>query len=118
MSKLAESRYRSGRSKTWLKSKCFTESQLVIIGTDRDRKTGATRALLAKTDGHTLTYAGAAFIGLRGDAWHALHDRLKRIAIARAPVTGLRMQGAQWVEPRFTANVRTLPGQNISVTRW
>ena len=47
VSKLASSRYRSGRSKTWLKSKCFTESDLVIIGTDRDRKTGATRALLA-----------------------------------------------------------------------
>ena len=45
VSKLASSRYRSGRSKTWLKSKCFTESDLLIIGTDRDRKTGATRAL-------------------------------------------------------------------------
>ena len=54
VSKLASSRYRSGRSKTWLKSKCFTESDLVIIGTDRDRKTGATRALLANAD---LTYA-------------------------------------------------------------
>jgi bifunctional non-homologous end joining protein LigD len=69
VSKLATSRYRSGRSKTWLKSKCFTESDLVIIGTDRDRKTGALRALLASAEGHNLTYAGAAFIGLRGDAW-------------------------------------------------
>ena len=66
------SRYRSGRSKTWLKSKCFTESDLVIIGTDRDRKTGALRALLANAEGHNLTYAGAAFIGLRGDAWDDL----------------------------------------------
>jgi bifunctional non-homologous end joining protein LigD len=52
--------YRSGRSKRWLKSKCFTESELVIIGTDRDHKTGAMRALLAKADGHALTYAGVA----------------------------------------------------------
>jgi bifunctional non-homologous end joining protein LigD len=28
VSKLASSRYRSGRSKTWLKTKCFTESSL------------------------------------------------------------------------------------------
>jgi ATP-dependent DNA ligase len=76
VSKLGSSRYRgSGHSKTWLKSKCFTESDLIIIGTDRDRKTGALRALLANTEGHNLTYVGAAFIGLRGDAWHAMHER-------------------------------------------
>jgi ATP-dependent DNA ligase len=67
VSKLALSKYRSGR-----KTKCFTEGSFVIIGTDRDRKTGALRALLAKADKHALTYAGAAFIGLRGDAWHDL----------------------------------------------
>src|SRR5262249_2176908 len=33
VSKLASSKYRSGRSKTWLKTKCFTESSFVIIGT-------------------------------------------------------------------------------------
>jgi bifunctional non-homologous end joining protein LigD len=32
---LASSPYRSGRSKTWPKYKCFTESSLIIIGTDR-----------------------------------------------------------------------------------
>ena len=107
VSKLASSRYRSGLSKTWLKSKCFTESDLIIIGTDRDRKTGATRALLANAD---LTYAGAAFIGLSGDAWHELHERLGQIAIKHAPLRGLSMKGAQWVEPRLTAKVRHLAG--------
>jgi bifunctional non-homologous end joining protein LigD len=80
VSKLASSRYRSGRSKTWLKTKCFTESAFVIIGTDRDRNTSALRALLARADRHALSYAGAAFIGLRGDAWHELRERLQRIA--------------------------------------
>jgi ATP-dependent DNA ligase len=110
VSKLAFSRYRSGRSKTWLKTKCFTESSLIIIGTDRDRKTGALRALLAKADGHMLTYAGAAFIGLRGDAWHELRERLQQIAIARTPLTGLRLKDAQWVEPTLIAKVRHLAG--------
>jgi ATP-dependent DNA ligase len=36
--------YRSGRNRTWLKTKCFTESTFVVVGTDRDRKTGAARA--------------------------------------------------------------------------
>ena len=110
VSKLTTSRYRSGRSKTWLKSKCFTESDLVIIGTDRDRKTGALRALLAKADGHNLTYAGAAFIGLRGDAWETLTKRLQHLAVRRAPLRGLSMKDAQWVEPRLRAKVRHLAG--------
>jgi bifunctional non-homologous end joining protein LigD len=110
VSKLALSKYRSGRSKTWLKTKCFTEGSFVIIGTDRDRKTGALRALLAKADKHALTYAGAAFIGLRGDAWHDLRVQLEQIAITRSPLTGLRMKDAQWVEPTLTARVRHLAG--------
>jgi len=57
--------YRSGRSKTWLKTKCFTESTFVVVGTDRDRETGALMALLAHSDG--LNYAEAAFITLGGD---------------------------------------------------
>jgi DNA ligase D-like protein (predicted ligase) len=110
VSKLASSRYRSGRSKTWLKSKCFTESDLVIIGTDRDRKTGALRALLASAKGHNLTYVGAAFIALRGDEWDTLGERLKHLAVKHAPLRGLRIKGAQWVEPRLTAKVRHLAG--------
>jgi hypothetical protein len=46
VSKLASSKYRSGHSKTWLKTKCFTESSFLIIGTARDRKTKA--ALLGR----------------------------------------------------------------------
>jgi bifunctional non-homologous end joining protein LigD len=35
VSKHALAPYRSGRSKTWLKTKCFTESTFLVIGTDR-----------------------------------------------------------------------------------
>ena len=34
----------------------------------------------------------------------------QQIAIARAPVTGLRTKDAQWVEPMLTARVRHLAG--------
>jgi bifunctional non-homologous end joining protein LigD len=36
VSKHALAPYRSGRSRTWLKTKCFTQSTFVVIGTDRD----------------------------------------------------------------------------------
>ena len=67
VSKHALAPYRSGRSKTWLKTKCFTQTTLVVIGMDRDRKTGALRALLAHKDSAGLSYAGAAFIALAGN---------------------------------------------------
>jgi ATP-dependent DNA ligase len=72
--------------------------------------TARLRALLATADGHNFTYAGAAFIGLRGAAWETLGERLKHLAIKQAPLRGLRMKDAQWVEPRITAKVRHLAG--------
>ena len=66
VSKLTIAPYRSGRTKTWLKTKCFTESNFIVIGTDRDRKTGALRALLAHPESDGLLYAGAAFIAIGG----------------------------------------------------
>ena len=68
VSKLASSKYRSGRSKTWLKTKCFAESSFVIIGTARDRKTKAPLALLA---------------GLMRRAWHTQAQRSSRFPVPR-----------------------------------
>ena len=50
LSKLATSRYQSGRSNTRLKTKCFTESDFILLGIDRGRKTRAPRAVLARTE--------------------------------------------------------------------
>jgi bifunctional non-homologous end joining protein LigD len=110
ISKLASSKYRSGRSKTWLKCKCFTESSFVIIGTDRDRKTNALRALLAKADTHGLTYAGAAFIALAGDARDELRARLERIRVGQCPLNKFRSPNTVWVKPQLVARVRHLAG--------
>jgi bifunctional non-homologous end joining protein LigD len=107
VSKLTTSPYRSGRSKTWLKTKCFTESTFVIIGTDKDRKTGAKRALLARPHGQGLVYAGAAFIALPGEQREALHNELERLTAEQCPL-GFRMPGARWVKPKIVARVRHL----------
>jgi bifunctional non-homologous end joining protein LigD len=81
VSKLANSRYQSGRSNTWLKTKCSTESVLTLVGIDRDRQNASTpRALLAKTDGESLDYAGAAFIALPNHAREVLSAKMKELA--------------------------------------
>jgi ATP-dependent DNA ligase len=110
VSKLASSRYRSGRSKTWLKTKCFTESTFVLIGTARDRKTKAPLALLAQADAQGLRYAGSAFIALSGTERAELSARIQMSKLERCPIPKLRFPDAQWVNPQLMARVRHLSG--------
>jgi bifunctional non-homologous end joining protein LigD len=108
VSKLASSKYRSGRSKTWLKTKCFTESSFIIIGTARDRKTKAPLALLAQADAQDLRYAGSAFIALSGTERAELSARIQMRKLERCPIPKLRFPDAQWVKPEPVARVRHL----------
>ena len=63
----------------------------MVIGTDRDRKTGALRALLAHPNGEHLDYAGAAFIALRDDARREFLSEVERLATTNA---GIRVHAA------------------------
>jgi bifunctional non-homologous end joining protein LigD len=108
VSKLATARYRSGRSKTWLKTKCFTEGEFLLLGIDRDRKTDAPRALLAKAERGNLTYAGAAFIGLSGEDREELQNKLRPLAVERPSISWLRNREARWVKPKLSLKVRHL----------
>jgi bifunctional non-homologous end joining protein LigD len=112
VSKLASSKYRSGRSKTWLKTKCFTEGSFVIIGTARDRKTNAPLALLAKPNAQGLSYAGSAFIALSGSERAELSVRLQMSKSERCPIPKLKFPDAQWVKPQLMARVRHLSGSS------
>jgi DNA ligase D-like protein (predicted ligase) len=107
VSKHLDSAYRSGRSKNWLKVKCFTESEFMVIGTDIDRKTGAVRALLAHAVGG---YAGAAFIGLSGEERESFFAWLARARVPVSPLPGLRIKGAEWCRPELRVTVRYLAG--------
>jgi len=102
------SRYRSGRSKTWLKTKCFTEGEFLLLGIDRDRKTDAPRALLAKAERGNLIYAGATFIGLRGQEREELEGKLRALAVERPSISWLRNREARWVKPKLSLKVRHL----------
>ena len=99
VSKHALAPYRSGRSKSWHKTKCFTESTFVVVGTDRDRKTGALRALLAHHDSAGLSYAGAAFIALAGDERSQFFAEVERLATSWAAFKSSRMTEVKWCHP-------------------
>src|SRR5262249_46593148 len=93
VSKHSMSRYQSGRSKTWLKTKCFTETQFLVVGMDYERKTGAPIALLARAENDGLVYAGSAFIALRANERKEFFERLTG---AWGRFKSLRRPNASW----------------------
>ena len=101
VSKHALAPYRSGRSKTWLKTKCFEESTFLFIGSDRDRKTGALRDLLAHNDGVGLSYAGAAFIALAGDERAHFFAEVERHTTSWAAFKSSRLTDMRWCHPKL-----------------
>jgi len=110
VSKHSMSRYQSGRSRTWLKTKCFTETQFVVIGMDYERKTGAPIALLGRHDSDGFIYAGWAFIALDGDERREFLAEVERLTGAWAAFKSLRQSNTSWCEPKLTVLVKHLAG--------
>ncbi len=115
VSKLAESRYESTRSRNWLKIKCLKRQEFVIAGyTLSDKGIPFSSLILGVYDKGKLIYAGRAGTGfsnqMRVDLKKIL-DKLKRPTRPFAQIPsdpGLRR--AIWVEP-------TLVGE-VAFTEW
>jgi bifunctional non-homologous end joining protein LigD len=112
VSKKLGSRYRSGPSRSWLKTKSFTTSEFVVIGTSRGDL--APVALLAReTEDHRLEYAGAAMVTFseeeRATFWRA-NERLKteRPALHMEP-----RPETSWLRPEMRVMVRYLSGEEM-----
>ena len=95
------------------KTKCFTESKFVVVGTDRDRKTGALRALLAHTDDFGLIYAGAEFIALAGEERRLFFEEIERLATSWEMFKSSRMSDVQWCHPTLRVEVKHLVGSKF-----
>jgi len=89
-------------------TKCFAESEITLLGIDRDRKTGAQRALLAKSERGQLVYAGPAFIALRAEARQEFESKLVKLKQDRPIFSWLRNRDARWVKPVITLKVKHL----------
>ena len=89
------------------------ESELTLIGIDRDRKTGAARALLAKAERSNLIYSGAAFLALNEDARKELKAKLVPLTQEMPAFPWLRNRKAQWVKPKLNMRVKHLAGARL-----
>jgi bifunctional non-homologous end joining protein LigD len=109
ISKRADAPYRGGRSKSWLKIKCTSRQEFVIIGwTPSDKKGRGFRSLLlAVNEKGKLRYAGKVGTGFSISVMHDLMDKLRPLQRKTAPaeVPRAEARGAHWVKPELVGEI-------------
>jgi len=104
VSKRADAPYASGRTRSWLKIKCYAEATYDIVGVQRE--VGRPAMVLMADKGR---YMGDAFVTLP----HGIRERLWKRVQAKAganPPTGLKAAKAEWVNPGLRGRVKFLKG--------
>ena len=110
VSKKASSRYVSGRTRSWLKTKTFAVSEFLVVGYEVGD--GPALALLARHAGSELEYAGFAFVTLSA-AERELFWRTMEGSAREAPPLSIRTNSkARWVEPKLMVQVKHLRGEH------
>ncbi len=112
VSKRSDGPYRSGRSRSWCKTKCQQQQEFVVVGytesTSSGRPFGA--LLLAVFDRHQLVYSGRVGTGFNSRNSAALYSRLQALTTPecplarRPPVEG--RERVHWVRPELVVQVR------------
>lgn len=110
VSKLARSRYSSGRGNSWLKLKCYQEQELVIGGftlpSNGTRGVGA--LLLGYYRGGKLVYAGRSGTGFTQKTHTMMRERLEKLDRKQTPfdeIPASAGRGAHWVRPELVAQI-------------
>ncbi|BCH00316.1 ATP-dependent DNA ligase [Mesorhizobium sp. 131-2-5] len=106
VSKRKDSKYRSGKSTTWLKIKAYTIDEYELLGVECEAGKPAF-ALMA--DRNAGRYVGSAFI----NSSQAIRERLwKRVQEHAGPAPkGLKRPATQWVKPGIIGRVKHLRGE-------
>jgi bifunctional non-homologous end joining protein LigD len=110
VSKLADSPYISGRSKSWLKTKCQKRAELVIGGYSRSSVRGRpfSSLLLGTFEDSKLVYAGKVGTGFSSGDLSALAKRFKPLERRASPfveVPAIERKDAVWLKPTLVCEV-------------
>src|SRR5579885_3607796 len=111
VSKLADSKYESARSKSWLKAKCVHQQEFVIGGftPPSDGSHGIGSLLLGYYDGGKFIYAGRTGTGFTQATRRALRKRLEGLRQARPSFKEINREESKdaiWVKPELVAAVQ------------
>jgi len=110
VSKKKGSRYRSGYSKSWLKTKTFGESELVVVAVERGDK--APVAILARQGEAGLELAGPAMVTLADPARERFWSTIETLKTDRPAVAMEKRKQGSFVEPQLKVRVRHLRGEH------
>jgi bifunctional non-homologous end joining protein LigD len=110
VSKRADAPYRSGRSDSWLKSKCIKEQELVVGGyTEQPKHPGTLGALLVGYfEGDELRFAGKVGTGFTQAEAQSLLEKLQERGTRTSPFVSLpsdARRGAHFIRPDLVAHV-------------
>ena len=110
MSKRADSLYRSGRGRDWVKIKCLKGEELVIGGYSRSEVKGKpfSSLLLGTFEGGRLIYSGKVGTGFDSADFDTLARRFKpleRTTSSFEEVPATERKGAVWLEPKLVAEI-------------
>jgi bifunctional non-homologous end joining protein LigD len=110
ISKQAQAPYRSGRTRSWLKSKVGDEQELVIVGwrpSDKPRRPFSSLLLAVNEDGK-LRYAGRVGTGFSDQRLDDLAEKFEKHARKTPPVPDIPpaiARRARFVEPALVAEI-------------
>lgn len=106
VSKLHDSRYRSGVSKNWLKTRTIQRGEFPIVGFVPAPAGQIAALYLGEREGRTIKYAGKVGTGFSAEMSRKLRDKLESIASRNSPLgPKVKKPHARWVAPVFRAEV-------------
>lgn len=108
IAKRADSTYRAGRSRSWLKLKCVNQQELVIGGyTDpKGSRSGFGALLLGHHSDGDLVYAGRVGTGFDDKTLDELGHKLRAIEVDSPPfVDPPAERGLHWTKPELVCEV-------------
>lgn len=110
VSKRSDAPYRSGRGRTWIKSKCVGRDEFVIGGYRKSEKAGRPFAslLLGEYEGDALCYRGRVGTGFSDALMDELSQAmapLERKTSPFAEIDRAARRGAVWLTPRLVAQI-------------
>jgi bifunctional non-homologous end joining protein LigD len=106
VSKLPDSRYRSGISKSWLKARTVQQGDFPIVGFIPATGGHIAALYLGERKGREIVYAGKVGTGFSNEVSRKLRDRLEAIAARNSPLgSKVKKPHARWVAPILQARV-------------
>jgi bifunctional non-homologous end joining protein LigD len=112
--------YKGTRTRNWLKIKCIERQEFVIVGwTTSDKRKGFRSLLLAAKEKGKLTYVGKVGTGFNAKLIEELMERMKPLAVEKAPVTVPRpdRKGAHFIQPKLVAETAFSEFTNEGILR-